>query len=131
MPGGRPTKYRPEFCQQLVEHMAKGLSFESFQCGAGLSTMYEWVERHPEFAEAKSLGWQKSLALYESLGYNGLQGKLPKFNATAWIFIMKCRFRAAGYRDHVETETTVKFQHDPGKELSEPELLKAIKALKE
>jgi hypothetical protein len=26
MPRGRPTKYRPEFCQQIITLMAEGLS---------------------------------------------------------------------------------------------------------
>jgi len=113
--------------------MAKGGSFEAFGAYAKVSvdTLYQWVKKHEAFAEAKKEGWVASLDHFEKVGMAGLMGELPKFNSTAWIFIMKCRFRAAGYRDHVENETTVKFEHDPGKELSEPELLKAIKALKE
>ena len=30
-PVGRPTKYKPEYCEMLIEHMSEGLSFESFR----------------------------------------------------------------------------------------------------
>ena len=51
---GRPTSYRPEFCDRVVEEMAKGFSFGAF---AGLisvnrSTLKEWVSTYPEFSAA-------------------------------------------------------------------------------
>ena len=28
--GGHPTKYQPEYCETLIEHLGAGYSFESF-----------------------------------------------------------------------------------------------------
>ncbi len=51
---GRPTEYRPEYCQQLITHMAKGGSFESFGADANChrGTLYDWEAAHPDFADA-------------------------------------------------------------------------------
>lgn len=58
MPAGRPTDYDPAICPKLIEHMSKGLSFESFAPDAGVSrnALYEWAEKHQEFGDAKKLG---------------------------------------------------------------------------
>lgn len=110
MTAGRPTKYLPEYCQQLIDHMSEGLSFESF---AGVvstckQTLYTWTELHPEFLDAKSQGTEKSRLKWEKLGMAGLNtGKDEKFNATVWVFNMKNRFK---WRDiqEVKQESTQK-----------------------
>ena len=55
---GRPTKFKPEYCQMLEKHMEEGLSFEAF---GGLirvakQTLYTWAEQYPEFLDAKRVG---------------------------------------------------------------------------
>lgn len=79
--------------------MAKGGSFTAFGAHANVSreTLYQWTREYPEFAEAKACGELKSLEHYEGIGYGGITGQLPRFNATAWIFTMKCRFKKYGY----------------------------------
>lgn len=85
---GRPTLYRPEFCDLLVAHMGLGRSFESF--GAGVlaqephklrvnrSTLYDWEERHPAFADAKKRGEDASLLFHEELWRSGVSGQLRR-----------------------------------------------------
>ena len=82
---GRPTKYKPEFCQLLVEHMAKGYSFESF---AGLDevdvdrdTLYEWRSTQEEFSDALRRGRSKQLLKDETTLNLGLDNTL-KVNHT-------------------------------------------------
>lgn len=52
--------YDPKFCQMLIQHMAKGHSFESFggveSVWVGRSTLYEWADKYPEFANAREIG---------------------------------------------------------------------------
>lgn len=103
---GRPTKYRLEFPEQLLDHMQRGKSFASF--GAKLRVtrecLYEWTRRHKEFSDAKSLGDLLSLQWWEDLLQDGAQG-MP-CNVTATLFVLKCRHReTGGYRD--------KFPDDP------------------
>jgi hypothetical protein len=53
-PGGRPSAYKPEYCEQVVEYMAKGKSLTAFagSIRQGKQTIYDWVGQFPEFAEA-------------------------------------------------------------------------------
>jgi len=104
MPGGRPSKYKPEYCEMLIEHMKKGLSFESFSglVGVHLDTLYEW-QKKPEFSEAKNIGrayerlfWEK-IYTHAAMGYNKLSinGKevIINPNPTLIIFKMKNAFQ--------------------------------------
>ena len=100
MPAGRPTKYRPEYCEMIIEHMAQGLSKEAFAgvVGVTVQTFYNWTEAHPEFLEAVKEGEAKCRVFWEKLGMEGARGS-DEFNATAWIFNMKNRF---AWRDRQE-----------------------------
>lgn len=92
---GQPTKYRPEYCEKVVLHMAKGLSYETFavDCDVCVDTLYHWEKTHPEFSEAKKKAFLAGMKFWETMGINGATGDNPSFNATAWIYNMKCRFR--------------------------------------
>ena len=68
--GGRPTKYKTEYCELLINHMAAGYSFLSF---AGLirvnqDSLYEWERVYPEFSESKKRGFELSRLFWEGLG---------------------------------------------------------------
>lgn len=107
-PGGRPTKYKPEYCDQLIEHMAKGYSFETFGAAVGVarSSVYEWL-KNQEFSDAKKEGLMQCQLFWERMGIGGATGRIKGFNVGCWVFNMKNRF---GWRDKVETsgEVTVK-----------------------
>jgi transposase len=94
MPGGRPSKYRPEYCDLLIAHMAKGFSFESFAADVNTSfeTLYNWCKIYPEFLEAKAQGRSKGIKFWEGLGIAGAAGKVKNFQPAVWIYSMKCRF---------------------------------------
>lgn len=112
---GRPTQYRPEFCQMLKDDMAQGRSFEAFAGLAGVDkvTLYEWVKKHPDFANAKREAFELSRRFWEDAaianlvntsesGFDEMGNKVSRsksLNSTAWIFNMKNRF---GWRDRVE-----------------------------
>lgn len=90
---GRPTIYDPAYCEQLIEHMAEGLSFESFAGAIGVSkqTLYDWLEANPAFLDAKKEGFEQSRLTWEKIGNN--LAKTGTGNAVAFIFNMKNRFR--------------------------------------
>lgn len=100
---GQPTKYKPEFCEQLVKHMAEGLSFESFAAVpfVCVDTLHEWANRHPKFSDARKRGRQMGLKFWEEIGRAGCVGKIKNFNVVAWIFNMKNRYH---WRDTKEIE---------------------------
>lgn len=92
---GKPTKYRPEYCELIIHHMADGLSLDAFaaKVGVNIDTIHQWAKVHPEFKEAKKTAFSKNLIYWERMGIEGMTGKVPGFNATVWIFNMKNRFK--------------------------------------
>lgn len=118
---GRPTIYKPEYCQMLIDHCSTGLSFESFAgvISVGRTTIYEWRDEHEDFRKAFEEGYQKALLFFEKVGVQIMMDRLTdkngnkaKGNIVAWYMMMKNRF---GYRDNPEEKQTnlVKFQNIP------------------
>jgi transposase len=99
--GGRPTKYKPEYCELLVEHLKQGYSFETFGAIAGVfkEALYDWVAKYPEFSNAKKEGTLLGQHFWEKMGTAGAMGKIQGFNVTAWIFNMKNRYNWRDKRD--------------------------------
>ena len=125
--GGRPTKYKPEYCQKLLEFfdkprfkrilVKKGVkskgtkdeyqlvanelpTFERFahEIGVHYDTLREWVKVHPEFSEA----WKRAKAIQKDfLIQNGLLGL---YNSTFAIFTAK---NITDMKDKVEMEGSV------------------------
>jgi hypothetical protein len=110
---GRPTKYKPEYCDKLIEHLKDGLSFEAFAgvIGVNQDSIHEWAKKHPKFSEAKKIGLGFGLLWWEKVGKAAMIGnKSPgfdpsKFNATIWIFTMKNRF---GWRDKEQIDHNIR-----------------------
>jgi len=52
--GGRPTDYRPEYCEDVIEYMGQGYSLTAFagSIGQARETMYLWQRAHREFMNA-------------------------------------------------------------------------------
>lgn len=102
-PNGRPTKYKPEYCEELIEYMAKGFSFEAFagKIQTHKDTLYEWCKVHKDFSDAKSLGLSRALVFWEEIGIRGLWNEEggPKLNTANYIFQLKNRFK---WTDRVE-----------------------------
>lgn len=92
-PGGRPTKYRPEFCNVVLAIGAKGgwLCEMAEACDVHRSTMDVWAEAHPEFSEALTRAKQKAQAWFERKGREGLTA--DKFNSALWAKQMSARHR--------------------------------------
>lgn len=55
-PEGRPSEYRPEYCDLVREKMGEGLSLTAFAgfVGVAKETAYRWMSRHREFGDAVS-----------------------------------------------------------------------------
>lgn len=61
----------------LIDHMAQGLSFETFGAVVDVvkATLYRWVDEKPEFRDAKEMGTLKSQAFWEKLGTDNIINK--------------------------------------------------------
>lgn len=102
---GRPTKYKPEFCERVIEMGSEGASLAEMALDLGIaySTFDAWKNEREDFsdavkeAEALSRGW------WEKQGRLATFGGHDGFNATSYIFQMKNRF-SEHWRDKRETE---------------------------
>jgi hypothetical protein len=120
---GRPTKYKEEYCNKLIEHMAEGYSFDSFAgiVEVHIDTLYEWAKVHKEFSDAKHIGTAKSMAWWEKIGRMGMVNEIPFFNDRIWRLNMINRFRTQWSdgtknenNDKVKTEIIVKYGNKTG-----------------
>lgn len=92
--------YHENLCNKAAEVLANGESLAAVCAELNIcrATLYEWKEKHPEFAKALNRGLQKAQRVWESIGRDGVEGDIKNFGGTAWIFTMKNRFRE-DYRD--------------------------------
>ena len=105
-------KYDDSYPDLLIEHMKKGLSFQTFgvQINVVRSTLYEWVENYPEFKKAKEIGtmagqdfMEKRLAAKISgQKINGLNVK--DIDNSCLIFALKTRFHKTYGDKHEEKD---------------------------
>lgn len=65
--GGRPTVYRPEFCQTVLDDAMLGhtLGATAALIGVARSTLSDWASVHPEFAEAVARAKSIRQRMYE------------------------------------------------------------------
>ncbi len=90
---GRPTKYKLEYCQMLIDHMTSGYSFESFAgvISVNRDTLYHWEKLFKDFSDSKGIARQKQLLHDEKLLKEltlGVHGRSA--NAISHIYKMKC-----------------------------------------
>lgn len=109
MPAGRPTKYRKEMCDRVIELGAEGMGVCEIAADLGIhhSTFGAWQEQHPEFSAAVKEALRRSQAWWEGQGRVATFGGVEGFNATSYIFQMKNRFRD-DWADRKQTELTGK-----------------------
>jgi len=93
-PGGRPTSYKPEFCDQVIEMGKIGASKAemALELDISWSSFVLWEQTNEEFSNAVKRAMQLSRGWWEK------QGRLKTFddkdfNPTSYIFQMKNRFR--------------------------------------
>jgi hypothetical protein len=105
--GGAPTLFRGEYCQMLIDHMAKGYSYESFAAVIDVdrSTLYAWESIHEGFSDAKKKAFEKNLLFWEKQGIDGLYSETEydkntgkpsrskSINSSIWNINMKNRHK--------------------------------------
>ena len=103
-PGGRPSKYKPEYCDLLIEHMDSGMTYTSF-AGHPLvrvtrDCLYKWEKEYPEFLYAKEVGRGGNEYFFMEAGIAGLFDK-SALNTSQWNIMMK---NMHGWKDKQEVE---------------------------
>lgn len=56
-PGGRPSKYKPKYCQEIIDCGKRGDTLVHFANSILVTkqTLHEWASVHPEFYDALSI----------------------------------------------------------------------------
>ncbi len=111
MPGGAPTKYKPEYCQQIIDYYAEFEMFDEvpvdkqdkdgnvtttmkqiparppsfvkfgLKIGVVYDTLQEWTKVHPEF----SVAYKNAKKIYEDVMRDGAMTGLYKENFTKMV----------------------------------------------
>lgn len=103
MERGRPTKYDPSYCEEVVAFMGKGYSLTAFAGSIGVcyDTVAEWKKVHPEFSAAVKTGQAARTKCLETTLLAGETG--PK--VTAHIFALK-NAAPDEWKDKIQQEHT-------------------------
>lgn len=91
MPAGRPTLYRDEYCDEIVDFCREGYSLTAFAGKIGVSrdTISEWCAVHPEFSVAARRAKAACAHWWETRNRQvGLEGG-PGGQATVVLFNLK------------------------------------------
>lgn len=107
--GGRPTKYKPEYCQKMIDFFDRPLyetislgkdervvptrfpTFERFAYNIGVNadTLKSWASKFPEFLGSYEIckNMQKDYLIYHGLtgGYNSNFAKFVSLNLTDMV----------------------------------------------
>jgi hypothetical protein len=105
-PVGRPTSYRPEYCELVIELGRAGKSKAQMAAHIGVTrkTLDSWCDVFPEFLSAMECARDFALSWWEDQCEKGIwAGK--QFNAPAWSRSMAARF-PADYRENSRVELT-------------------------
>ena len=105
-PNGKPTSYRAEYDQQIIEFSKKGYTIAQVcaEWGIARETLYGWVrdkDKYPTFSPAFKAAKEHREVWWTKFGINLMAGKVPKGNATAFIWMTKNILR---WRDVPEEE---------------------------
>lgn len=102
-PVGRPSKYSPAYCTEVVECLSEGHSVTAFagRIGVARSSVFKWAGEYPEFSDALKVGQAKAVEYWESRLKDIASGR--DGNATAAIFGLKNR-ASDDWRDRQEVE---------------------------
>src|SRR6478672_162968 len=101
---GRPTLYRPEYCQRAIDYMRQGYSVTALAGHLGMSkdAIYDWINLYPDFRHAINMGRAARVAALEAKLLSTSQG----VGVTAAIFALK-NADPDEWQDRYYTETKV------------------------
>lgn len=107
MPAGRPTLYRPQFCDVVIKAGKLGKSKAQMASALDVSrgTLDDWAKANPEFADAIVRAREHAMAWWEEKGRTHLIEKPmgKKINAQLWSRSMAARF-PDDYRENSKVE---------------------------
>ena len=109
MSGGRPSKYSPAYCEEVITFCDQGYSLTAFagEIGVARSTINEWIEQFPAFSEAVNRAKAKRARWWEGQARNVAAEGGQGGRATMVIFGLK-NHAPEDFRDKTEHELSGK-----------------------
>lgn len=101
-PVGRPSKYKPEYCERILEMAAEGCSMAEYAAEFGIdrTTLFDWRDQHEEFSTALTRAKVLEQSWWEREARMNVKNK--EFNANLWYRCAASRFRD----DYTERKST-------------------------
>lgn len=92
-PPGRPSIYRPEYCETVEDLGRQGMSPAQIasELNVTKSTLYVWAGVYPEFQDSLARAKTHEQAAWERIGIKALPRK--HFQAQVWRTSMAARFK--------------------------------------
>ena len=93
MPVGRPTKYKPEYCEKVIEvgKLGGSLTKMALACDVDKASLHDWAAKHEEFALALTRARAESLAWWEDKAQKNVDN--AKFNSSLWKMMVGSQHR--------------------------------------
>lgn len=94
MSGGRPSVYKEEYCERIVDLGLRGASVVemAFELGVTKQTLHNWTDAHPDFLDAFTRAKMASQVWWERKGRDGMEKPSQEFQASIWSRSMAARF---------------------------------------
>lgn len=106
---GRPSEYRPEFCELIIEQgkLGKSVTQMAVACGVSKRTLLNWTQEHEAFLHALEVAKAESLNWWESVAQSHMieEKDAARLNAGIWSRSMAARFPDE-YTERKQTELT-------------------------
>ena len=104
-PKGRPSKYRPEFCEQIIElgKLGKSIAQMASHFDVDKASIYRWSEESEDFRTALARARAHSQTWWENEAQKNMDNR--NFNAQLWLKSVASRFRD-DYTERQQTEIT-------------------------
>lgn len=101
-PVGRPSKYKPEYCERVIDLSKQGAGWAEYasEFEVDRASLFRWAEEHEDFAQALTRAKVHEQAWFERAGRLNLGSK--EFNANLWGKSVSARFRD----DYTERKVT-------------------------
>lgn len=101
-PVGRPTKYKPEYCEQIIELGKQGKSIAQMAAHFDVdkASIYDWAASQEDFSTALARAKAHSQTWWENKAQENMDNR--NFNAQLWLKSVASRFR----EDYTEKQVT-------------------------
>ena len=104
-PVGRPSKYKPEYCEEVIAlgKLGKSIAQMAAHFDVDKASIYDWAAAQEDFSTALARARVHSQTWWENAAQENIKDR--NFNAQLWLKSVASRFRD-DYTERQQTEVT-------------------------